>query len=349
MRPFSLAAAAARPRCRSRGGLLVGGVSMILALVASLLLRSLRPAAVPYSNSHNHIKGGTNGTDTRLKPDLDIISIQSNATEPSIEMRNLPGLGGTSPLHGQWDGYAAIVTLPSGMNATGLRPIFTVLEPIGGCTSHAGHLSKTSTNAKQNDCRVAINGSPFDRGGGCIGQSMSNGRPVCKDCGVWAGIPSIGLSTTSMESGLTAATWVIGTGINHTFAESIGVENLLVGHVPGWLIRNGTVQISSNYSDPTPAPRTALGVTADGSRLIMLVVDGCEHCPRFMGGAQGLTVHELAVEMQKLGAAFAINLDGGGSSTLFTRKGVVNYPVSFDYAPIFHERSVSTVLCIRVE
>ena len=171
--------------------------------------------------------------------------------------------------------------------------------------------------------------------------------PVCPDCGVWAGIPSIGLS--SMQDGLTATKWVIGTGINYTFAESIGVRDLLVGHVPGWLVRNGKVQISSNYSDVV-APRTAAGVTADGARLIILVVDGCEHCPGFMGGAQGLTVHELAIEMQKLGAAFAINLDGGGSSTMFARgKGIVNYPVSFDYAPIFHERSVSTVVCIRVE
>ena len=347
MRPSSassLDAIAARPRCRSSAGVLVGGVALTLALLASLLLRKLPNAAVP---SISHI-GASNVTDTRLQADLEFIPIQSNATEPSIEIRNLPGLGGSTPLHGQWDGYAAFVTLPSRrIDSAQLRPIFTVLEPMGGCTSQSGHLSKTSTNAKRNDCSVAVNGSPFDRGGGCLGQSMSHGRPVCPDCGVWAGIPSIGLS--SMEDGLTATKWVIGTGINYTFAESIGVRDLLVGHVPGWLVRNGKVQILSNYSDIV-APRTAAGVTADGARLIILVVDGCAHCPGFMGGAQGLTIHKLAVEMQKLGAAFAINLDGGGSSTMFTRgKGIVNYPVSFDYAPIFHERSVSTVVCIRVE
>ena len=342
-----LAAIAASLRCRSSAGILIGGLSLTLALLASLLFRLLPNAAVP---SISHI-GASNVTDTRLhvQADLEFIPIQSNATEPSVEIKNLPGLGGSTPLHGQWDGYAAFVTLPpSGRIDPGQRrPIFTVLEPIGGCTSQSGHLSKTSTNSKRNDCSVAVNGSPFDRGGGCLGQSMSHGRPVCPDCGVWAGIPSIGLS--SMVDGLPATKWMIGTGINYTFAESIGVRDLLVGHAPGWLVRNGNVQISSNYSDVV-APRTAAGVTADGAQLIILLVDGCEHCPGFMGGVQGLTVHELAVEMQKLGAAFAINLDGGGSSTMFAKgKGIVNYPVSFDYAPIFHERSVSTVLCIRAE
>lgn len=143
--------------------------------------------------------------------------------------------------------------------------------------------------------------------------------------------------------------WVIGTGINYTSAESMGADNLLVGHVPGWLVRQGAVQISSNYSDSTLAPRTAVGVSTDGSKLILFVVDGCEHCPGFVGGAQGLSVHELAVEMQKLGSFFAINIDGGGSSTMFAKgRGVLNYPVSFDYAPLYHERSVSTVLCIRL-
>lgn len=131
MRPSSLDAVAARPRCRSSAGVLVGGVALTLALLASLLLR-LRPnAAVP---SISHI-GASNVTDTRIQADLEFIPIQSNATEPSMEIRNLPGLGGSTPLHGQWDGYAAFVTLPSGrIDSAQLRPIFTVLEPMGGCT-----------------------------------------------------------------------------------------------------------------------------------------------------------------------------------------------------------------------
>ena len=327
-------------QCHYKRSILVGSTSLILALLVPLLFRCLRPSTFPGHQQNG--SSSANASNAGVQADVDFIPIQSNATEAGIEMRVLPGMGGSTPtsMHGRWDGYTAIITMPSEINTTRHQSIFTVLEPMGGCTSDSGHLSKTSANAEKNNCDIAINGSPFNRGGGCIGQSISDGKPVCEDCNVWAGFPSIGLSTKNA--------WVIGTGINYTSAESMVVDNLLVGHVPGWLVRQGAVQISSNYSDNTRAPRTAVGVSADGSKLILLVVDGCEHCPGFIGGAQGLSVHELAVEMQKLGAAFAINVDGGGSSTMFAKeRGVVNYPASFDYAPIYHERSVSTVLCIR--
>lgn len=332
MTPF----AGGRSQCHYNRSIVVGSTSLILALMVSLLFRCLRPSPFPGQQRN------TNASNAGLQADIDFIPIQSNATAAGIEMRVLSGMGGSTPMHGRWDGYAAIITMPSEINTTRHQSTFTVLEPIGGCTSDSGHLSKTSANAEKNNCDIAINGSPFNRGGGCIGQSISDGRPACEDCNVWEGIPSIGLSASTNA-------WVIGTGINYTSAASMSADNLLVGHVPGWLVRQGTVQISSNYSDNTRAPRTAVGVSADGSKLILLVVDGCEHCPSFIGGAQGLSVHELAVEMQNLGAAFAINLDGGGSSTLFAKgNGIVNYPVSFDYVPIYHERSVSTLLCIRL-
>ncbi|MET9800280.1 phosphodiester glycosidase family protein [Streptomyces sp. NPDC006368] len=76
----------------------------------------------------------------------------------------------------------------------------------------------------------------------------------------------------------------------------------------------------------TAAVRTAAGVGADGKRLVLLALDG---------GAEfrsGLTVAELAAVMRDLGASEAVNLDGGGSSTLVARVGeatkvsVLNHP-----------------------
>jgi hypothetical protein len=61
-------------------------------------------------------------------------------------------------------------------------------------------------------------------------------------------------------------------------------------------------------------PRTALGITEDRTGLILLVVDGRETFSR------GLTMVELARLMQQLGSYEAINLDGGGSSTMVARK-----------------------------
>jgi hypothetical protein len=56
--------------------------------------------------------------------------------------------------------------------------------------------------------------------------------------------------------------------------------------------------------------RTAIGVTADG-RLLLVVVNG-----RQPGYSRGMTLHELAELLQRLGAQSAMNLDGGGSSEM---------------------------------
>ena len=70
-----------------------------------------------------------------------------------------------------------------------------------------------------------------------------------------------------------------------------------------------------------PHPRTAMGVTAD-NKVVLVVVDG-----RHEGRAYGVTLPELAQLCLALGCRDAINLDGGGSSTLFIRgRGVVNHP-----------------------
>ena len=60
-------------------------------------------------------------------------------------------------------------------------------------------------------------------------------------------------------------------------------------------------------------PRTALGLSADRKTLYMCVVDG-----RWENFSVGTTVTQLALLMKRAGADTAFNLDGGGSSTMFT-------------------------------
>ena len=58
-------------------------------------------------------------------------------------------------------------------------------------------------------------------------------------------------------------------------------------------------------------PRTAVGIARNGRRLLLVVVDG-----RQKPYSDGMTLRELADVMRGLGARDAINLDGGGSTTL---------------------------------
>lgn len=66
-------------------------------------------------------------------------------------------------------------------------------------------------------------------------------------------------------------------------------------------------------------PRTAVGTTADGE-IVIVVVDGRSSFSR------GVTLVELATLMKERGCSDAVNLDGGGSSALWIASGVVNFP-----------------------
>lgn len=57
-------------------------------------------------------------------------------------------------------------------------------------------------------------------------------------------------------------------------------------------------------------PRTAVGISADGSTLLLVAVDGRQPHSR------GATLAELGELMKSLGAHGALNLDGGGSTAL---------------------------------
>jgi exopolysaccharide biosynthesis protein len=87
------------------------------------------------------------------------------------------------------------------------------------------------------------------------------------------------------------------------------------------LVRNGRV-LSGNVDGTTPFhrrnPRTGVGATADG-RLLLVTVDG-----RQPGVSVGMTLREFAELFVSLGARSAINLDGGGSTTMVLDGTVVN-------------------------
>ncbi|WP_425425316.1 phosphodiester glycosidase family protein [Amycolatopsis saalfeldensis] len=76
------------------------------------------------------------------------------------------------------------------------------------------------------------------------------------------------------------------------------------------LLKDGRPQ---PVDDVTLAPRTAVGFSADGRRMWLVTIDGRQ------ADSRGMTELELARQMKALGADDAINLDGGGSSTLLAR------------------------------
>ena len=88
-------------------------------------------------------------------------------------------------------------------------------------------------------------------------------------------------------------------------------------------------------------PRAAFGSDDEG-KAYLVVIDG-----RFPGQADGATIYETAYICHLLGMTDAINLDGGGSTTLWTEKtGVINHP--YDNKKFDHEgeRSVPNLILV---
>lgn len=95
-----------------------------------------------------------------------------------------------------------------------------------------------------------------------------------------------------------------------TLSDGWGDVQVAIGGT-GPLIKDGVVQ---NGVGPAGIhPRTAIGTKADGS-IVMFEIDG-----RQPGLSEGVETEELAAILADLGVVQAMNLDGGGSSTMVAK------------------------------
>ncbi|MFR9805659.1 phosphodiester glycosidase family protein [Pseudonocardia sp. RS010] len=86
---------------------------------------------------------------------------------------------------------------------------------------------------------------------------------------------------------------------------------MAVGGSP--ILRDGAP--TERLDDRARAPRSGAGVTADGRRMFLVTVDGRQ------SDSVGATLLQFSTLLGELGLDDAVNLDGGGSSTLAYRDG----------------------------
>jgi hypothetical protein len=224
--------------------------------------------------------------------------------------------------------------------------------PCGGDPDGAGGpwqmtLGTVRETARRQDLDVAVNGNFFaPRGAINVG-----GRRVPYFGGNWA--RAIGWLVSDgqvIASDPAAASLVVGADgrvrIGHFARLPADARHVVSGSQQ--LVTGGELTARGDVR----APRTAAGVSADGTKLVLLVVDG-----RLLSHSVGMSERELGREMLRLGCADALNLDGGGSSTLVMRDAtdpaklaVVNRPSDgHDLGvPLSIERCVACVLGVRV-
>ncbi len=89
-------------------------------------------------------------------------------------------------------------------------------------------------------------------------------------------------------------------------------------------------------------PRTMVGCTEDGW-IYLVVVDG-----RFPGQGEGATIAEMAFLAKQFGLYDCLNLDGGGSSALWTRAdGVISHPYDNHCFDCWGERLVPNTIVVK--
>lgn len=104
-----------------------------------------------------------------------------------------------------------------------------------------------------------------------------------------------------------------------TYNSVMGSIKEAIGGRQALLWNNST----AGFSDPAQHPRTAVGTSADGKTVWILVVDGRDEL--YSTGSFSVSYEPLARILKAAGAADAINLDGGGSSTYVVRESNGSY------------------------
>lgn len=140
------------------------------------------------------------------------------------------------------------------------------------------------------------------------GYDMSNGRPT----GAFI------MSGTVINEPTSTTFWIDKEGNAHITSAQECNAALAAGNVLEAVASFGDIfedgHARSDLDNSTRASRTAIGIKADGT-VVMMMVDG-----RQAPYSVGMTMAEVGATMESLGCVQAVNLDGGGSSTFATQR-----------------------------
>ena len=110
---------------------------------------------------------------------------------------------------------------------------------------------------------------------------------------------------------------------------------------PMLLIGGNTEEVRRDKFNTNRHPRTAVGRKADGT-VLLVTADGRHQM------AAGLSMLELQQVMTALGCVDAINLDGGGSTTMVVRGQVINHPSDNTEFDANGERVVANAILVSL-
>jgi exopolysaccharide biosynthesis protein len=193
-----------------------------------------------------------------------------------------------------------------------------LLVTVASTASH----ERTSAMAARNHAIAAINGGYFNFTGSHVGLVMQNGKIVNPNA---ADVPARGAigftpghrividrvdTANNKLTGLNGTDW-------SDVTQALGGGPVLVfkGQPVNWWKEESM----GDSFNTTRHPRTAIGVTKD-TTVYLVVIDG-----RQPGFATGISLDDFArFFVDQLHCEYALNLDGGGSSTMVVENKVIN-------------------------
>ena len=206
--------------------------------------------------------------------------------------------------------------------------------------SDGDSLELTSVLAKNNAALAAINGSFFDtKKGGAVDFIRINGQILDSTRHNGKRLAEHQMSALSLKDNRISIAKARDS-LDFRWETRIDAPNVMVTG-PLLIFDGKRYPLSKTAFNDNRHPRTAACVT-NKNDLIFLTADGRT------AEAQGLNLNELTTLLLLLDCQSAVNLDGGGSTTLYLKdKGVVNMPCDnkkFDHEG---ERKVSNILILK--
>jgi exopolysaccharide biosynthesis protein len=189
---------------------------------------------------------------------------------------------------------------------------------------------------------AAVNGGFFNiKNGGSVTYIRTGGRIVDADTAKkWSRNANMTGSVLIQEG---SELLIIKSMPDQWYNEHTDYDDVLV--TGPLLVENAAlVKLPETSLVTTRHPRTAIG-KRNNKRILLITLDGRTK------EAAGMTLNELAALMISLKCRDAINLDGGGSTTMWINgkpfSGVVNMPCDNKQFDHYGERSVSDILIIK--
>lgn len=204
-------------------------------------------------------------------------------------------------------------------------------------------LEFTSEFAKEADALAAINATFFDiKQGGSVTFLKINGQVINETTLLLPDSTNHERANGAFIIEGQEASITIGNNQIIGWDKALTAENIMVCG-PVLLHSGDEVALQRNAFNDNRHPRSAVGLTVD-NKVILLTVDGRNAL------AHGMSLPELAFLLRMLHVRDALNLDGGGSTTLYIKEkhhsGVVNYPSDNKVFDHDGERKVANAILV---